>query len=230
MNVISLKDYAKQHNISYEAVRQQVVRYAKEMEGHIIRDGRQQFLDDDAVAFLNEKRKKNPVVFYQSAKDEEIERLKQQKGNLLLELASVQKQLIQTQEQNRLLAEENKQIFLLQADNEAVKRQAEEERNRATVAEKEKKEAEIRVSTLEQEKEEISSSLSEAKEQLKNTETVAEINAQERDRERHRAEAAEKEALSLNQQNDALWKRLEEVNKRNFFQRLSDGIVKFFSE
>ena len=51
MKTVSLKDYAEQKRVSYEAVRQQVIRYKKELGNHIIRDGRQQFLDEEAVAF-----------------------------------------------------------------------------------------------------------------------------------------------------------------------------------
>lgn len=125
MQVISLKEYAEQSHISYEAVRKQVIRYAAELEGHIIKDGRQQFLDEEAVAFLDEKRKKNPVVIYQANKDEEIERLQKEKEALLLKLAAVQNQLIQAQEENKSLIEENCKIFLLEADNEAAKQKIE---------------------------------------------------------------------------------------------------------
>jgi hypothetical protein len=76
MQVISLKDYAAQNNVSYEAVRQQVARYKADLDGHIIRDGRQQFLDEEAVAFLDGKRQKNPVVIYEQSKDEAIERMR----------------------------------------------------------------------------------------------------------------------------------------------------------
>ena len=75
MNVITLRDYAKQNNISYEAVRKQVVRYQDELAGHLIRDGRQQFLDDEAVAFLDARRQKNPVAIIQIEKDEKIDEL-----------------------------------------------------------------------------------------------------------------------------------------------------------
>ena len=37
---------AKQNNISYEAVRKQVARYKDELKGHLIKEGRQQFLDE----------------------------------------------------------------------------------------------------------------------------------------------------------------------------------------
>lgn len=88
MNVISLKDYAAQKNISYEAVRQQVVRYKAELEGHIIRDGRQQFLDEEAVSFLDAKRQKNPVAIIQQDKNEQIEALEEQVKQLLIKTAS----------------------------------------------------------------------------------------------------------------------------------------------
>lgn len=88
MNVISLKDYAAQKNISYEAVRQQVVRYKDELAGHVIRDGRQQFLDEEAVAFLDAKRQKNPVAIIQMDKDEQIEALEEQVKQLLVKTAS----------------------------------------------------------------------------------------------------------------------------------------------
>lgn len=88
MTVISLKDYAAQNNISYEAVRQQVVRYKDELEAHIIRDGRQQFLDEEAVAFLDGKRQKNPVSIIQQSKDEAIEELRLEKEQLLLKVAA----------------------------------------------------------------------------------------------------------------------------------------------
>ena len=178
MNVISIKDYAKQRNVSYEAIRQQVVRYAAELGDHIIKDGRQQFLDEEAVAFLDEKRKKNPVVLYEVAKDEEIERLKEEKEALLLKLASVQDQLIRAQDENKLLIEENKKVFLLQANNQQ----------------------------LEKEKEDAL--------------TVAEINAQERDQERKRAEKAEKEAELSEIENDAVWKRIERIKNRSLLERI----------
>ena len=88
MNVISLKDYAAQKNISYEAVRQQVVRYKDELGGHVIRDGRQQFLDEEAVAFLDAKRQKNPVAIIQQNKDEQIEALEEQVKQLLIKTAA----------------------------------------------------------------------------------------------------------------------------------------------
>ena len=118
MNVISLKDYAKQNNISYEAVRQQVVRYKKDLESHIIRDGRQQFLDDEAVAFLDSKRQKNPVAIIQMDKDERIDALQEENKVLLQKLNIVQDELIKEKDKvQTLLNEQKEEIKLLEAQN-----------------------------------------------------------------------------------------------------------------
>ena len=147
MNVISLKGYAKNNNISYEAVRQQVVRYASELEGHIIKDGRQQFLDEEAVTFLDEKRKKNPVIIYQASKDEEIERLEEENKALLIKLAQVQEQLLGAQSQVAQLKDASVKVALLEADNAAAEQRRAEAEERANVAEQERKSSE---ETLEQ--------------------------------------------------------------------------------
>ena len=140
MNVITLRDYAKQNNISYEAVRKQVVRYQDELAGHLIKDGRQQFLDEEAVAFLDAKRQKNPVAIIQMDKNEQIEQLENENKQLLLKLATVQDALLAEKEKTRQLLDEKKdQIALLEADNEAA-------RVKTAQAEKEAQEASKRLS------------------------------------------------------------------------------------
>lgn len=110
MNVVTLRDYAKQNNISYEAVRKQVVRYQKELEGHLIKDGRQQFLDEEAVAFLDSKRQKNPVAIIQMDKDDQIENLERENKNLLIKVAEQAEEL---RAADKALAEVN--VLLLSA-------------------------------------------------------------------------------------------------------------------
>ena len=122
MTVITLRDYAKKNNISYEAVRKQVVRYQEELAGHLIKDGRQQFLDEEAVAFLDARRQKNPVAIIQIGKDEKIEQLDEENKILLQQLATVQDKLLREKEKTEaLLNEKNAQMALLEADNEAAR-------------------------------------------------------------------------------------------------------------
>ena len=135
MTVISLKDYAAQKNISYEAVRQQVVRYKDELEGHIIRDGRQQFLDEDAVAFLDAKRQKNPVAIIQQNKDEQIEELDNQVKQLLIKTAAQ--------------ADRISELAQWKAENALAIAAAEQTKLLLTAAEQEKKDLEQTVAEIE---------------------------------------------------------------------------------
>ena len=110
MTVISLRDYAKEKHVSYEAIRKQVVRYREELGTHIIVDGRQQFLDEYAVAFLDEKRKKNPIMIYQHSKDETIEAQQKEIQRLQAKVTAQAEQIvdltnfkIEATEQQRLI-------------------------------------------------------------------------------------------------------------------------------
>ena len=55
--MITIRDYAKENNVSYEAIRKQIKRYEDELNGHIIKQNRTQFLDDIAVAILDQHRR-----------------------------------------------------------------------------------------------------------------------------------------------------------------------------
>ena len=107
--MISIKDYAKAHGISYEAVRQQVSRSAvREMDGfrlsdHITKIDRTQYIDDEGAAFLDSRRAKNPVIIQQEERDETIERLRKRVDEL-------QSRLIAAQDEYRVLMEEKHEI------------------------------------------------------------------------------------------------------------------------
>ena len=98
--MLSIKDYARDNGVTYEAVRQQVKRYQKELEGHIHQEGRTQYLDDVAVAILNEHRSRNPIVLYNaeaSDRANELERQlreqQQENKDLLTELKDAYKEI-----------------------------------------------------------------------------------------------------------------------------------------
>lgn len=152
MTVMSLKDYAKEHHISYEAVRQQVKRYKKDLEGHLIRDGRQQFLDEEAVAFLDAKRAKNPVAIINISKDEALEAVKEKYTAILESHTALQKEMSALQQENYRLVSENAKIALLEADNEAARLKAEEAAKNAQKASQELLEAQQRIAELENRK------------------------------------------------------------------------------
>ena len=96
--MIKIKDYAKSRGVSYEAVRKQLKRYESELQDHIEKHDRTQFLDDFAVEFLDNKRNSNPVIVMETAKDEELERLRNENKTLLLKLAESQEERIKDKE------------------------------------------------------------------------------------------------------------------------------------
>ena len=115
--MISIKDYAERNHISYEAARKQVARYRDDLLGHIIIQGRTQYLDDDAVAFLDEHRAANPVVIIEGDKNTQIEELKIQNENLKLRVMELQDQLIKSKdallERDKELIDLREQVYRL---------------------------------------------------------------------------------------------------------------------
>ena len=112
--MISLKDYAREKGVSYEAVRKQVTRYKDELEGHITKENRTQYLDDEAVEFLNHKRATNPVILMEANWDDEFKRLSEENKALLLKVAELQDSLLKEKDEVKLLQEEK--ILLLEGN------------------------------------------------------------------------------------------------------------------
>lgn len=117
--MISMKDYALKHNISYEAVRKQVKRYQNELQSHIHKVGRTNYLDEEAEAFLDDKREKNPVVVVEDGRKDEIQRLHDENKALLLKITELQSLLIDEKENvqqlQAALIQEKEQVKQLQS-------------------------------------------------------------------------------------------------------------------
>ena len=132
--MITIKDYAKSHGVSYEAVRQQIGRYIdREVDGfrladHIVKVDRTQYLDDEATTFLDERRAKSPVFIQQEERDETIERLR-------AEVDLLQKRLIAAQDECRDLLKEKHAIEMREQGLLADKQRIEEFKAAALEAE-----------------------------------------------------------------------------------------------
>jgi hypothetical protein len=117
-SMITIKEYAEHKNVSYEAVRQQVVRYRNELEGHVFIQGRTQYMDEEAVAFLDQKRAANPVVVMEEQKNDELEALQMKVEALTNQLMANQQEMIALQKESRELLEQNHEKQLLLTKNE----------------------------------------------------------------------------------------------------------------
>ena len=111
MNIRSIKQFAEEQNVSYEAIRKQIVRYSDELKDHIIRRNRTQYLDDWAVEFLKEKRKENPIILMNMDQNEQIEELKAQVDLLKVQLMTAQNELLKEKERVITLQDESKKLI-----------------------------------------------------------------------------------------------------------------------
>lgn len=126
MGATSIKDYAKSRKITYEAARQQVKRYEKELQGHIRKQNRTQYLDDYAVELLDDHRQQSPVVIVHQDRDAELEQLRADKVALLQQVASLQNELIKARDNEILAAKQTVLLEAAQSDREALQERVKE--------------------------------------------------------------------------------------------------------
>ena len=204
--MITIKDYAKQKGVSYEAIRKQIKRYEEELEGHLVKQNRFLMLDDEAVQFLDSKRSENPVIVYEQNKDEELEQLRHDNKVLLIQMNTVQDQLGKVQQ--KLIAEMNATKLLTQEKVQYLEYKAQSEQKEvqlkdlarardAAQAKADQQEAVLRlkeqqIGALTAAKETAAASLKAADEKIAAAEA--------------RAKAAEEEASRL--KNRSFWDRL----------------------
>ena len=193
--LITIKDYAKQKGVSYEAIRKQIKRYEEELKDHLQKQNRFLMLDEEAVKFLDDKRAENPVIVYEQNKDEALEELRQQNNMLLVQmnqvqaqLGKVQQQLIGEMEKTKALTTEKVQYLEYKAQSEAKEKQlkdilAEREQVKAQSAQQEAllRLKEQQIGALTNAKETAAANLKEAKEktaqaEAKYQEAEAELN------------------------------------------------------
>lgn len=135
-NMKTIKQYAEEQGVSYEAIRKQIGTYREDLKEHIIVKGRTQYLDAWAVDFLTQKRKENPVILLSQEKVEEVEDMRQQIETLRTQLLLAQNALIKSQEERI----KDKEIII--GLQEESRKTLEERSNYANLLEESKQNAE----------------------------------------------------------------------------------------
>lgn len=204
--MITIKDYAKQKGVSYEAIRKQIKRYEDELEGHLVKQNRFLMLDDEAVRFLDGKRSENPVIVYEQNKDEELEQLRHENKVLLIQMNTVQDQLGKVQQKlitemntTKLLTSEKVQYleYKAQAEQKELQLQDAAKARDAAQQKADQQEALLRL------KEQQIGALTAARESAAENLQAAQTRMEELEK---RAKAAEEESLRL--KNRSFWDRL----------------------
>lgn len=127
--MVSIRDYAKINNVSYEAIRQQVKRYENELKGHIVKKNRTQFLDEVAIEILDKHRKESPVIIINQDINSKVKLLEDENKNLLIKVAAQADKISQLNEELKnkaeqmtiLLLENKEKNILLEQKNEKTK-------------------------------------------------------------------------------------------------------------
>ena len=104
MNVYTLKDIAEELGVTYEAVRQQTIRYSDELKGHITKQGKKQFIDEEGLDFLRTKRREYHVIVQEDR--ETVEALQEQIESLRASLIKAQNELLASKDKIISLQEE----------------------------------------------------------------------------------------------------------------------------
>lgn len=121
----SIKEYAKANHITYEAARKQVKQYADELRGHIVTRNRTQYLDDEAVALLDEHRRGSPVVVYNQDREAALEQLRQENKALLQQVAALQDRLLTAQDSALEAAKQSALLVAAEADKDRLQARCE---------------------------------------------------------------------------------------------------------
>ena len=108
---MTLKQYADDQGISYEAVRKQVIRYAEELSDHIITQDRKKYLDQYAIKFLTERRRESPIILMNMDQNEENQRLKEEIESLRVKLMTAQNELLKEKDRIISLQDEAKKTL-----------------------------------------------------------------------------------------------------------------------
>ena len=131
--MLTIAEYAKSRSVSYEAVRKQINRYSIELDGHIHRQGRTQYLDSDAESFLDSKRAKDPVFVL-----DDRDKVLQEKEQKIAELEELlQKMTLQYQAEHAIaMIAEERQVMITDQKEQiqnliADRRKVEEEKDTA---------------------------------------------------------------------------------------------------
>ena len=142
--MITIREYARKNNVSYEAIRKQIKRYENELKEHIIKQNRTQFLDEVAVEILDRHRGESTIVIVNQDTSSKLQLLEEENKNLLVKVAAQADKISQLSEELKnktekmtslLLEDKEKTLLLEQKKNqeeelERLKKELEAERNK----------------------------------------------------------------------------------------------------
>lgn len=120
--MVTIKEYAKSRNISYEAARQTIKRHYDVMSAHIHKHGKTQYIDDDGVEILDSHRisKASPEVY--TGKENPADTIDSLKNQIIL----LQNQIIELQNESREGIEAKTKLQMIEANTGKLEKENQE--------------------------------------------------------------------------------------------------------
>lgn len=213
--MITIKEYAASHGISYEAVRKQIALYEAELGEHIVVQRRQKFLDEEAVRFLDEHRAQSAVSVMVEGRAAQVAALEEENRQLMKEVARLQAEGNGFRDQIIDLLKE-KQVYL--EDKSRVSLMLEQHEQQGKDLEKALEDlAESRKET-ERAREDRMDLLQKLQNQQKEAESLQEWVLKSE----NAAEKADKEAEELRRQLQEAQERTDRLMKRSLWARITN--------
>lgn len=196
----TIRDYARDHHVSYEAIRKQIAKYQEDLDGHVITKGKTKYLDDFAVAFLDDRRREAPVSVIQWEETEVVRSLRDQIDALKNELMTSQKRVIELQSENqRMIAASTKYDLLVESSAgkdaliETLREDLSESRKSSDQLREELKDARAAEETAKKETDAAKLDADRARDDLKSARADADQIRKEADQAKERSEKLKKE-------------------------------------
>lgn len=99
MAALTITQFAETEGISYEAVRQQIRKAGPALDGHIFKISGVKYLDEWAVDFLRERRRKTTVYVHTKKTDDEVEALQKRVEDLTARLLAAQDMIAESRKE-----------------------------------------------------------------------------------------------------------------------------------
>lgn len=211
--MITIKEYAAAHGISYEAVRKQIALYEAELGEHIVVQRRQKLLDEEAVRFLDEHRAQSAVSVMVEGRAAQVAALEEENRQLMKEVARLQAegnnfrdQIIDLLKEKQSYLEDKGRVSLMLEQHEQQGKDLEKALEDLSESQKEiaKVQAEKEVMSHKMEEQEAEKAV--LQEQLTKAESTAGQAAQEAEEMRKQLQEAQDRADRLKKR--GLWARL----------------------
>lgn len=202
MDFITLRDFAENKGVTYEAIRRQVAKYENELRGHIVVRDRTKFLDEYAQNFLSERRRLSPVVVKVEDAREDVEELEQAVESLRAQLLKAQNELlaakdmiIALKDEKEAMIESKVKYLALLEEKEGLQIRLEESEAKVSSVSKELEDLRTASEAREAENKEVLDRISKEADELRAKADMAEENRKkleeaERERDEARREAA----------------------------------------